>query len=221
VFPRPDWLPVSAEIVTAADTLVDRLERAGARVEVAAPEGFGDLREHHALYLSFLNCVTSPPLPLEERLRQAEQCRANDHDGWGEARAAALTAGIQDWLGIARREQYRAAYRAFFKDWDVLLAPITLRTAFPHVDVPPPGAEWAPMMLEVDGKQHWYEDQLVYPGLATLSGQPATAFPVGLASDGLPLSLQAIGPYLEDYTAIRFAGLAAREMGGCVPPPGF
>ncbi len=26
----------------------------------------------------------------------------------------------------------RAAYRAFFRDWDVLLAPIVLRTAFPH-----------------------------------------------------------------------------------------
>ena len=120
----------------------------------------------------------------------------------------------------ARREQYRAAYRAFFKDWDVLLAPIVLRTAFPHVDMPPPGAEWPPMTLDVDGKQHWYEDQLVYPGLATLCGQPSTAFPVGVASDGLPLSLQAIGPYLEDYTAIRFAGLAAREMGGFLPRPG-
>ena len=77
------------------------------------------------------------------------------------------------------------------------------------------------MTLEVDGKQHWYEDQLVYPGLATLSGPPATAFPVGLARDGLPLALQAIGPYLEDYTPIRFAGLAAREMGGFLSPPGF
>ena len=39
-----------------------------------------------------------------------------------------------------------------------------------------------------------YDLQLVYPGIATLSGQPATAFPVGLTRAGLPIGLQAIGP---------------------------
>jgi len=38
-----------------------------------------------------------------------------------------------------------------------------------------------------------YELQLVYPGIATLSGQPATAFPVGRTRAGLPIGLQAIG----------------------------
>ena len=76
-------------------------------------------------------------------------------------------------------------------------------------------------MLDIDGTEHPYQDQLVYPGLATFSGQPATAFPVGLGRDGLPLSLQAIGPYLEDLTPIRFAALASAEMGGVVRPPGY
>jgi amidase len=61
----------------------------------------------------------------------------------------------------------------------------------------------------------------VYAGLATLCGQPATSFPFGLTQSGLPIGLQAIGPYLEDDTPIRFAGLVAREFGGFQPPPGY
>lgn len=66
-----------------------------------------------------------------------------------------------------------------------------------------------------------YGLQLAYPAVATLSGQPATAFPVGLTCGGLPIGLQAIGPYLEDRTPIRFARLAARDLGGFRRPPGY
>jgi amidase len=61
----------------------------------------------------------------------------------------------------------------------------------------------------------------VYPALATVAGQPATAFPVGLSRGGLPIGLQAVGPYLEDLTPIRFAALLAPEIGGFRKPPGF
>jgi amidase len=37
----------------------------------------------------------------------------------------------------------------------------------------------------------------------------------------LPIGLQAIGPYLEDRTPIRFAGLVERELGGFVRPPRY
>ena len=62
---------------------------------------------------------------------------------------------------------------------------------------------------------------LFYPALATLAGQPATAFPVGRTSGGLPMGLQAIGPYLEDRTPLRFAALVAQEIGGFARPPGY
>src|SRR6185436_16112656 len=122
-----------------------------------------------------------------------------------------------------RRERYRAAYRSLFNEWDVLLAPITLRTAFPHIDLPwpPPTKPGPPTTNQIDGAAQRYDYQLVYPGLATLCGQPATAFPVGLSKAGLPIGLQAIGPYLEDLTPIRFAALAAEAMGGLVRPPGY
>ncbi len=75
--------------------------------------------------------------------------------------------------------------------------------------------------LEVDGRAVPYERQLVYPGIATLSGQPATAFPAGVAADGLPIGLQAIGPYLEDRTPIHLTALLTSELGGYHAPPGY
>jgi amidase len=37
----------------------------------------------------------------------------------------------------------------------------------------------------------------------------------------LPVGLQAIGPYLEDRTPIRFAALLAQEIGGFRKPAGY
>src|SRR5207253_6345637 len=118
----------------------------------AAPEGFGDLQEHHSLYRSFLSGLTSQPSAPEARLQQAQRELARG-DRWAAARAAAFSAGIQDWLGMhSRRERYRAAYRAFFRDWDILLAPITLRTAFAHIDMPwPPSETPQEYTVDIDG----------------------------------------------------------------------
>ena len=54
-----------------------------------------------------------------------------------------------------------------------------------------------------------------------MAGQPATALPVGRSKEGLPIGVQAIGPYLEDLTPIRFATLLAREIGGFTKPEGY
>jgi amidase len=107
-------------------------------------------------------------------------------------------------------------WRAFFREWDVLLAPIAVVPAPPHTTVPT-----RERVTDVDGQAVSFVAQLAYPGLSVLTGQPATAFPVGLSSDGLPVGLQAIGPYLEDRTTIRFAGLLGESIGGYRRPPGY
>jgi len=45
--------------------------------------------------------------------------------------------------------------------------------------------------------------------------------PGGFAPGDLPIGLQAIGPYLEDRTPIRFAALIAAEIGGFRRPAGY
>ena len=64
-----------------------------------------------------------------------------------------------------------------------------------------------------------YNDQIVWASVATLTGLPATAAPIGRTDDGLPIGVQINGGYLEDRTTIAFAGLIEREYGGFTPPP--
>jgi amidase len=66
-----------------------------------------------------------------------------------------------------------------------------------------------------------YSDQVAWPGIATLPGLPATAIPLGLSPEGLPVGAQIVGPWLEDRTPLKLAELIEREFGGFVPPPMF
>jgi amidase len=222
VLPPIEWVPVDAEIMAAQEELVSRLSRAGAHVKVVQPELFGDLCAHHVLYVSLISAVTGARNAETERRRLVELSRGYD-DAFSEARRRGWLASVADyftWYG--QREQYRAAYRAFFREWDVLLAPITLIPAFPHLKFSwPREAKDFEQTVMVNGTAVAYDLQLVYPGIATLSGQPATAFPVGLTRAGLPIGLQAIGPYLEDRTPIHFAALLERAFGGFRRPPGY
>lgn len=216
VLPWPAWLPLDAEIAAGQARLAEQLRALGATVGTAQPDAFGDGRAHFALYLSLLGAMTSPGLGPEERAAMAAGYRS-----WGDEFGAAMAAGLDgnpsDYIiWHAQREVYRHSYRAFFRDWDILLAPITLVPPFEHTQVP-----MDERTLTIDGVTVPYLFQVAPPGFATLAGQPATPFPIRLNHAGLPLGLQAIGPYLEDRTPLRFAQLVAREFGGFQRPPAF
>ena len=160
--------------------------------------------------------MTSVDQPEAARRALAEKMRAGGGD-IGQAQARGLELSAADYIAsLGERELYRRAYREFFEDWDILLAPITIAPPFEHTTEP-----WPLRTLRINGRQTAYGLQSVYPAVATLSGQPATAFPAGLTRSGLPIGLQAIGPYLEDRTPIRFSALVAREIGGFRAPPGY
>jgi len=222
VLPPIPWLAVDDRITGALEDVASRLGRLGATVKRAHPEGFGDLREHHLLYRSLLAAMTGARLDAETRAQRVAMWRTLDND-FGRATVRGLEANAGEYvLWIGKREQYRAAWRAFFRDWDVLFAPAINVLAYPHVDRPyPPDESDMTLTLDVNGSAVPYMHGLVYPGVSTLAGQPATAFPAGRSREGLPIGLQAIGPYLEDRTPIRFAALLAREIGGFVKPEGY
>jgi amidase len=146
-----------------------------------------------------------------------------DPDDFAPADLRGLEGAPGDLVGWgAQREGYRQAWRAFFRDWDVLLAPAINLLAYPHVERAWPRDERdIGRTLDVNGRNVPYGYGLVYPSLSTVAGQPATAFPLGISGEGLPIGLQVVGPYLEDLTPLRFAALLAREIGGFRKPAGY
>jgi amidase len=215
LLPALHWLPVEGAITVALAELAAQLRRAGAVVEEAQPARFGDLRDYYKLYLAILWAMLSAGQPAPERQRRADELRATDNE-FLIACAHGMLASAADYIGWhSQREQYREDFRRFFRSWDVLLAPVNIVNAYPHLDAP------GPQPFRINDQDVRYDRQNVYPAIASLSGQPATAFPVGLTQTGLPISIQVIGPYLEDRTPIQFAALVAQLCGGFHPPPGF
>ena len=222
VLPAIPWLTVDDEITGALQDLAARLGRLGATVKEAQPDGFGDQRAHHQLYRSLLSAMTSARETAEGRQKSIAYWKQGDDEFARASLRGHEGAPGEFVLWGAQREGYRQAWRTFFRDWDVLLAPAINVLAYPHVERAWPRADSdIRLTLDVHGRAVPYFHGLVYPALSTVAGQPATAFPVGLSRGGLPIGLQAVGPYLEDITPLRFAALLAREIGGFRKPPGY
>ena len=97
-------------------------------------------------------------------------------------------------------------FKTAFERYDAIVSPTTPTTAFKFGE-------------KIDDPLKMYLND-IFTMPANIAGIPAISIPCGL-SDGLPVGLQAIGPYLEDRTTIRFAELIESEFGGFHPPPGY
>ncbi|WP_428493099.1 amidase [Rhodopila sp.] len=199
--------------------LADALRREGAIVSSTARPAF-DATEAYHLYLRLLDAGWSG--------RNSEQATANKRK-----RAAALPADDNSadaimvrmvdvthraWLGLnEKRLQWRRAWSAFFREWDVLLCPVIATAALPHRQ---DGNTWD-RKITIDGKQIAYNDMLFWPGLTGGYHLPATAAPMGSTKAGLPLGVQIVGPIYGDRSTIEAAALLERAWMGFKPPPGW
>jgi len=214
IMPALSLAQPSSEMQGKVDELASFAAAAGATVGAAMPDVDHDAYFHD--YLMLLTAMTSQGQPRSQRDHVAAGMI-----GSGDPVLAAMGRGMvleaHEYLALLRRrEAARAAWRSFFGEWDVLVAPTILDAAFTHQT-----GEQNTRQLAIDGRAVPYFLNLVYPMWAIFAGQPATAFPAGLSGAGLPLGLQAIGPYLEDRTTIRFAQLLERDWHGFKAPPAY
>lgn len=110
---------------------------------------------------------------------------------------------------IARAIDHRASlYRrmqAFFELHDVLICPTTQVSPFP-VDLRWPG--------EIDGQTlETYVDWIMITYIWSVMGCPALALPAGTGPDGMPISLQIVGPPRSEARLLAFAAWAEIELG--------
>jgi amidase len=173
-------------------------------------------RLYMRMLMSFLGTFF-PPEVIAGAQASAAQLTA-DNKSLAAERLRGMTQSHRDWvLDDGARGRLRAQWRELFKTFDAVICPIMPTPAYPHDHSPQQEAR----RIKIDGKDYAYPDQLAWPGIATLPGLPATAIPLGLSPEGLPVGIQIVGPWLEDRTPLELAALIEREFGGFVPPPMF
>ncbi|MFI7091629.1 amidase [Streptomyces lydicus] len=208
----PTGSAVRAGVGRVADALVD----VGARVERDS-QLLPDLTEAAMLYrqLLFSGSVARFPVEAYEQVRSRAAQLSADDQSLDAAMLRGMVFSHRDWIEAnRRRELHRHGWRQLFAEFDVVVCPITPTPAFPHDHHPDPRER----RIDIDGVEYPYFDQLVWAGLATMPGLPATAVPAGRSPEGLPVGVQLIGPMFEDRTPLRLAELLEQKIGGFQAP---
>ena len=211
-------IPTAAAVREGVERVTGALVESGARVARRSPL-LPDLAEAATLYTTLLasgSAVRFPAGSLEQlRIRAAEL--SPDDTSLDATRLRGLVLSHRDWLEADHaRELHRRGWRELFSEFDAVVCPISPTPAFPHDHTPDP----LERQIDIDGVGHPYFDQLVWAGLATMPGLPATAAPAGRSSGGLPVGVQIIGPMFEDRTPLRLAELLEQRIGGFQVPIG-
>jgi amidase len=212
-------LPTGNAVRGAIETLAAGLSKAGASVTRQSPL-LPDLAETSRVYMRMLLSFLAAGFPPEIYAGAAAMAAELDvaDDSLGAERLRGIVLSHRDWvIADSRRIGLRAQWHQLFKSFDAVICPLMPTPAYPH-DHHEPQEE---RDITIDGKPYPYVDQLVWPGIATLPGLPATALPIAMSDDGLPIGVQIVGPWLEDRTPLKLAELIEREFGGFTPPPAF
>jgi amidase len=190
-------VPVSNEIEASLERLAAALDRRGIRVEETLPSiGFD---EQWATYQT----LSSATWRLRARLH-----RVAEVDDGGEMATLAEVAQAME-----TRERLIRQWEAFFADWDVLLCPPCMTTAYPHVE------RGASIMVDATPKR--YDDECRHGYEFNLTGHPALVSPLALSSDGLPIGVQMVGARWGDLRLLSSARLVMEPVPPVGRPAGF
>ena len=209
-------IPTGSAVRAGVHRVADALADGGARVERHSRLLPG-LAEAATLYMQLLISGSVARFPIEAREQPPAHATGPgaDDQSLDAVRLRAMEFSHRDWIEANnRRELHRHGWRQLFAEFDAVVCPITPTPAFGHDHHPNP----LERRIDIDGVEYPYFDQLVWAGLATMPGLPATAIPAGRSPEGLPVGAQLIGPMFEDRTPLRLAELLEHKIGGFQAP---
>ena len=210
-------IPTAADVRSAIGNVAAHVSDSGAIVEYGStlvPDQVEAARFYMRLLLSSLT-ANYPEGIYQQGISAAATLTTSDLSLAAERKRGAVL-NYRDWLAAdSARTRHREAWRELFTHFDVVLCPASPTVAFTHDQSPD---VWS-RHISIDDGIYDYADQLVWSGIASAAGLPATVAPIGLTPDGMPVGMQIIGPIFEDRTPLRFAELLERDLGGFTPPP--
>jgi amidase len=114
---------------------------------------------------------------------------------------------------LHRRDQSIIAWEQFFQNWDILLCPPSMVTAFPHCETGTP--------LRVDGQETDYWMVSAHCTLFNYTGHPAIVLPYKLDHDGLPIGIQIVGKRWNEARLLATAKALSAVTGQFQRPAGY
>jgi amidase len=182
-------VPVMGAIRDALHNLASELDRMGAKVEERLPDiNFGELAKarqllSNAVRLAFGPEEEEPPVSLTEYF-----------------------------TALHKRDAFTIAWERFFDEWDVLLCPVAMTTAFTHRPTDTP--------IEVDGKEVNYWRIVGHCAPFNFTGHPSVVIPIGQDADGLPIGMQIVGKRWGENRLLEVAAMISELVGPFRKPPG-
>lgn len=208
--------PVQADISSAIEQFALELERVGAMVNHSARPA-ADAIECARLGQTLMWAELAGAMPPEMVDGYATKASRFDPEDWSLEACRARGLALTHWQFLQleeRRMQLRAAWNRFFDDYDVLLAPVHISTAFPHDTSEP----FSDRSLQVEGRVRPQWDSFFWIMQGHAFYLPATTMPIGLDRSGRPIGIQVITRERHDLMSIRFSELAACLCPELQPP---
>ncbi|MFN4019454.1 MAG: amidase family protein [Erythrobacter sp.] len=172
---------VDASVMEPTEVALDTLARAGVRIDRAS-DLLPDQAQHYRSYLKMMNITMARGAPAPDGKRAS----ATDWFDLMDAQAAAI-----------------AQWEALFAEYDFVLAPPAPVLAVPHSD-----KAVFRGTITINGAEEPGGNGLVWSGMATFPGLPATIVPIGSGTylgAKLPCGMQVIGPRWADLDCIAAA----------------
>ncbi|MFO6447669.1 amidase family protein [Erythrobacter sp. NE805] len=182
--------PVDASVRGPTEAALEALARAGVAIDRTSAL-LPDIAAHHRSYLRMMNITMSGGAPGPDGTR----------------------ATASDWFSLMNAQATCAVqWEALFETYDFVLAPPAPVLAVPH-------DEKAVFRgtIPIDGVEEPGGKGLVWAGLATFPGLPATVLPIGAGTylgSTLPCGMQVIGPRWADLDCIAAAAAIGDVLHG-------
>jgi amidase len=215
VWKNDEVAPVSQEVEQRVDLVATALRDAGAAIdESARPEFSG--QHSHDTYQDLLHATMASRMPEGdyEGLKALVAELDPDDDSQDARVRRAQVSSFKSWSAANElRHHLRWHWHEFFKQHDVLIAPIMATAAIPHDH-----GKFGERTIMVDNQQRPYFEQVYWAGLTGVAYLPSTVIPTGLNAEGLPIGIQIVGREYDDLITIGVAQ-ELEAMGFAFTPP--